>query len=197
MTTTSPAASAVFNAVELLEAILLNFNTRDREEHKTLLLSQRVSNAFASTIADSPKLQHALFFRSSPDTNLKNPKHSYINSLLLESVVEEMYTKKIIIDPHNSHLLIKRARDSGALDVIVLVDPGLFRVPASAAVPFAAGSWQRMLLVQGDADRIMPVVTMAILRELPGPIMQSTGYPIKAEENLGDLLKRLWPGRWL
>ena len=51
----------VLNTAELLEAILLQMDLR------TLLLSQRVSKTFQTSIAGSPKLQHKLFFRPTKD----------------------------------------------------------------------------------------------------------------------------------
>ncbi|KAK4494730.1 hypothetical protein PRZ48_014086 [Zasmidium cellare] len=65
--TTSPAANKVLNTVELLETILLDV------DFNTLLVSQAVNKTFASTIADSPKLQEKLFFKPPPKPNDGEP----------------------------------------------------------------------------------------------------------------------------
>ncbi|KAF7192765.1 hypothetical protein HII31_05906 [Pseudocercospora fuligena] len=57
---TQLAAHAVLSTVELLEAILLNLDT------KTLLLSQRTCKTWQKVIAGSILLQEALFFRPVP-----------------------------------------------------------------------------------------------------------------------------------
>ncbi|KAK4954158.1 hypothetical protein LTR10_007586 [Elasticomyces elasticus] len=57
------ATADVFGTTELLETILLSLDTQNCNGLRTLLLSQRVNQVFSATIAGSPRIQEALFFR--------------------------------------------------------------------------------------------------------------------------------------
>ena len=65
--------SRVFLIPEILETILLSADMR------TLLISQRVSSYWYNLIAESPRLQRALFFEPDPNATLQ------LNPLLRET----------------------------------------------------------------------------------------------------------------
>ena len=69
----------VLRTTEFLVAVLLELPIR------TLLLSQRVSRLWKDTIANSTKLQQALFMRPIPDSSSPNNKIVFMNPLLVYS----------------------------------------------------------------------------------------------------------------
>ena len=78
MAPTDNAVTTPFGTVELLEQILLCVDM------KTLLLSQRVDRMFRDTIADSQKLQEALYFKASDgDPSATSPPLYGANPLLV------------------------------------------------------------------------------------------------------------------
>ncbi|KAK5683819.1 hypothetical protein LTS10_003682 [Elasticomyces elasticus] len=84
--TAATAVETVFGTTELLEAILLGLDTQECDGLQTLLLSQRVNRMFKATIAHSPNLQEALFFRPTLRKDLQNTDKQCgaLNPLLLK-----------------------------------------------------------------------------------------------------------------
>ncbi|KAF7186166.1 hypothetical protein HII31_12503 [Pseudocercospora fuligena] len=62
------AGARVANIPELLEQILLGLATKEPQDLRTLLLSQRTCHAFRDTIIGTPSLQRALTFENAPIT---------------------------------------------------------------------------------------------------------------------------------
>ncbi|CAJ2512916.1 Uu.00g010350.m01.CDS01 [Anthostomella pinea] len=140
----SAAMAKALGIEELLEGILLNLDM------KTLLLSQRVSKGFRSTIAASTRLQQALFFAPIGDSHADDRRFPLRNNLITARIitVDKIGSSIFMFKPWSSEG--EEGRLPKLLDpVCIHYDPGYDpsgELEAQSDPP--VGSWQKMLLTQ-------------------------------------------------
>lgn len=137
------AADQVLRIPELLESILQNFTQRE------LLLAQRVSRRFNSTINGSIRLQRALFL--APDWS-RDPRRKPENNRLLLRAFPGCYPTVTLVIKHDKpsreDLAVGRqGSEHWSWDVCISF-PADKKPAANDKVDYAGASWRRMYLCQ-------------------------------------------------
>lgn len=149
-------ASKVFSIPEILEHILL-----DLDSTKDLLLAQRASKEFKATMAGSPRIQQALFFK--PLSQSSSNKRVRINPLLCIRNWQDPWTIRLdkVMGRNIEHLTL-------------VVEPDLFPPHASA--------W-RMLLAQ-TPEHCKPVTVKMTSYHQLRKVYKFLGLPLAGKRHI-------------
>ncbi|KAK3649194.1 hypothetical protein LTR56_007034 [Elasticomyces elasticus] len=189
------AITAVLGTTELLETILLSLDTHTCSGLQTLLLSQRVNKTFKATIAGSPRLQEALFFRRTTRVDsqtIASTPQPDVNPLIRDFRAlhrgrhDELEIRFYTFTQTSVCWLDKSPHDM-AFDLRVMV----YYAPSSPARALPPGSWQRMLFSQQTTP--VPFCGRLFCDNSASRSAYHGAEYLHVGETLGEAVKRIWP----